>query len=512
MKQINTDFCVIGGGTSGLTAAIRARDNGIPNVVILEKRKVLGGCCPCFSMCMGINTPLQKRLGIEIDPIKVFLEHMKVQNWDCDAKLVSRWLNSSGDSIAWLESLGVQFTEVLDSGSFGDATFRMMHGAFKTNKNLGSQICKALIDRAAAVGVVSYTETHADQLILEAGRVVGVKATQNGEDIMVRARAVMVTTGSISGNIELIGQLIDPNLIKGVERIDSGMAHNTGDGFNMVREAGGKKGKFSVMYYGPHQHPYSNAVCMELRRPLVAAFNRNGERFVNESLVVDGGGYQWMSGNALQNQPGQIQYTIIDHANLRDQIDHPKFESVIESTLAMLDFESEGYKDHQIKNSQGVDYSQRQAWLEKLEADLHSEAEAGRVLIANTLDEIADWIGCEPNLFKREVEKYNQFCAQGKDEEFGKDGRHLRPISTAPYYVIKAWQGIDTVMGGITVNHKLEVLDENERAIPGLYAGGIGTSGFVGYGYGFPGTESSYCMASGFIAAEEIAKTLAMES
>lgn len=512
MKKINTDLCIVGGGTGGMCTAIHAWEMGIKDIVILEKRKVIGGCCPSFSMMLGINTPTQKRMGIEVDLQKVYLEHMKIQNWDCDAKLVSRWFNKSTEVMEWLEGLGVEFTEVLESGNFGDQSMRMMHCSFKKGVTTGTQIYRALKGKIAEYGIQVEYQTRAYKLLKDsAGHITGVLAhNQNGDEVEVSAQAVMISTGSISGSSEALQKYIAPRKLRGVERVDSAMPHNSGDGLRMVEEAGGRVGQFSVMYYGPHNHPYSNAICMLIRRPLVMAVNRNGERFANESIVVDGGGYQWMSGNALQNQPGQIQYTLLDHANLRNQIDHPTYEAVIESTLALLDFESEEYKNHEIKSTMSVAESKKQSWLARLEKDLHDEAVEGRVCIADSLDEIAMYIGCNPNILKAEVEKYNRFCEEGCDREFAKDKRHLRPIAEPPYYAIKLWQGIDTVMGGITVNHHLEVLDNNDTVIPGLYASGVGVSGFVGQGYGFPGTESSFTMSSAFLVAEEVAAKLSL--
>lgn len=69
-------------------------------------------------------------------------------------------------------------------------------------------------------------------------------------------------------------------------------------------------------------------------------------------------------------------------------------------------------------------------------------------------------------------------------------------------------QGIDTCIGGIKFNSDQEVLNKDLKPIDGLYAAGVATSGFLGHGYSFPGTELGYSVYSGYtagrLAAEQI--------
>ena len=63
-------------------------------------------------------------------------------------------------------------------------------------------------------------------------------------------------------------------------------------------------------------------------------------------------------------------------------------------------------------------------------------------------------------------------------------------------------------MGGLRVNRKNEVLDENGRQISGLYAVGSDASAvLVGdtYGVNVPGSEAGYCIYSGRTAVDNIA-------
>lgn len=506
-RIIETDVVVVGTGVAGLNAAIQAKEHGVENVLILEKMKRAGGCSPIFGMTLGINTPLHERYGLHLDVQKIFMEHMKVQNWRCSGQIVSRWFNTVGEVFAWLEKNGAHFDELIDSGDYGDENFKMQ--LLTSGSNVGLEINKALLRRVDELGLEIMKETSAQEIIMdETGKACGVIAVCDGEELEIHAKATVICAGSICANEEMIRENVEAYRLKNVDRIEAAMPHNTGDGHRMVWNAGGKKGLFSVLYFGPHQHPYSNACCLLLRRPHVMTVNRLGERFSNESLIAAGGGYLWMNGNALQQQPDQIQWSIIDHKTLHWMVDEPEFFSAIEFTLALNDYESDEFINRTSNCAHGRTNDMRQDWLGKLEGDLHSEEKAGRVIIADTIEELAEKIGCSPVTLNETIKKYNDSCRAGVDMEFAKDAKYLKSIEQGPFYAVKAWQGIDSIIGGIAVNRNWQVIGQDDMPIPGLYSAGIGTSGFIGGSYGFPGSESSYSMTSGYICGQEIAKSL----
>jgi 3-oxosteroid 1-dehydrogenase len=64
---------------------------------------------------------------------------------------------------------------------------------------------------------------------------------------------------------------------------------------------------------------------------------------------------------------------------------------------------------------------------------------------------------------------------------------------------------VETI-GPVMVNHHFQVLRaSDDKPIPGLYAGGAVTSGWMGHDYELWGANLSYGMASGRIAADHIA-------
>ena len=107
-KVIDTDVCVIGASSSGIPAALHAAGKGA-KVVLIDKMKRLGGSMGIVGALFAVESPAQKRLGIHTTAEECFQELVKLLYWNCDARLVHNWLNDSGESIRWLESLGLKF-------------------------------------------------------------------------------------------------------------------------------------------------------------------------------------------------------------------------------------------------------------------------------------------------------------------------------------------------------------------------------------------------------------------
>ena len=80
-KKLQADIAVIGGGGSGLTAASAALERGANSIIILEKRKELGGNAIYPAGLLAVNTKLQKRLGMDANTDDVFRQAMYYGHW-----------------------------------------------------------------------------------------------------------------------------------------------------------------------------------------------------------------------------------------------------------------------------------------------------------------------------------------------------------------------------------------------------------------------------------------------
>ncbi len=71
----------------------------------------------------------------------------------------------------------------------------------------------------------------------------------------------------------------------------------------------------------------------------------------------------------------------------------------------------------------------------------------------------------------------------GRDEDFGKRKELLIPINKPPYYGLKFGPAVLAVVGGLRVDTKMRVLDEDGAAVEGLYAIGNAAGGRYGVDY-----------------------------
>jgi fumarate reductase flavoprotein subunit len=140
--------------------------------------------------------------------------------------------------------------------------------------------------------------------------------------------------------------------------------------------------------------------------------------------------------------------------------------------------------------------------------DFKRELAGGQTKIANTLDELAKYIGAKPEVLIATIERYNAYCDKEYDEEFLKDKQFLIPLRTPPFYAVLGRQGFDSTLGGIKVNHNLEVINEEDNPIKGLYAVGDNAGGWVSRDYTphYPGTALAFAIYSGYIAGTNAAK------
>ena len=512
-KVIDTDVCVIGGSSSGMPAAINAYDKGA-KVVILEKTKRLGGTLGVTCGFFGVESPAQKRLGIHTTAEQAFRELIKVLYWDVDARLVNFWLSDSGKSVEWLESLGLHFNVVEPFQGLRKYCWRTYHtidveeGAGRP----GIEMLKALMKAVEERDIDVHYSTRATHLIKnENGEVVGVEAEDENGTLLVNAKAVVIASGSISNNKELIKKFTGRDYAN--IQIMARVPHNTGDGLIMADEIGACTGGISALFMGPHNH---GAGCSELtgmliRRPMSLKLNKAGERFLDEGLWTNSN-FGWMESYALDHQPDQVCYTIFGEDQLKDMVEKNEeiglFEHLAATQECISKKKKEGRLNKDLVDEKFAFYDDADFegyWMQGLWEEIDKEIAGGRCKKCETAEEIAEFIGCRrPEAVASSIERYNLHCKNGYDADFLKAPEHLEKVN-APYYVFRAYSGVDTFIGGPRINYELKVVDPDWNPIPGLYGAGVGTSGWLHGGYAFYGTELSFSFFSGRNAGKNAA-------
>ncbi len=501
MKK-TVDLCIVGGAGSGLCAAVRARQCGVKSVLVIDKQPKMGGCTRMAQGMFSCDSPVQKRNGDKmLTADECFNFHMAMTNCEPDGKLVRKWLTTTGKVVGWLEDYtGVEFIEAAP-WSTGLPSYHM------TAKPTGNDIVNHLLDKCRELGVELINGVRARHLTTdEDGNVIGVQAEgPDGEAWDIRATRVILATGSISANKELVARFYAQDGDMSNVRIMANVPHNTGDGLIMAEELGAANTPVGNLYIGPHNHPSNPRTALLLRRPHTIKVNLNGERFVNEDQIITRY-WGWTQAVALNRQPKKMCWGIVDSALLRYWLEHKQNYYPLEMIhgTGHTNIKDDYGKD----DAKSLDRVSPTKWLDHIMDDIEAEIAAGRIVRCDTMEEVAAAIGCPVETIRTTIEDYNRYCEQGYDEEFLKNKDYLFPLKEFPMYVMVGHQGIDTPIGGLRIDHNQKVIRKDFTPIPNLYACGILTGGWMGRNYGFFGSEMSYVTYSGYAAGENAARDI----
>lgn len=332
---------------------------------------------------------------------------------------------------------------------------------------------KVLYENALELGVQFRLNTPASSLIKEDGRIVGVRArnTETGEEVEVRAKAVIVATGGFGDNPEMIRQECGYEWGKDIFNVRSPGV--TGDGIRMVWEVGGAHGETHMEKIIWSEIP--NCILLDgFRQPAALVVNIEGERVMDETMIENAS----VTANIIDRQPNKRVYPIVDSRLMRY------------------------YRKHGVDYPGGVHSGNPADDFEEGMADL-IEQYPDFAFCADTVEELAEKIGIDPAALAGTLEEYNADCEAHVDRLYCKSYHYMHPLK-GKLYAVALCLGAYGSLGGIQVNYKFQVMDENNRPIPGLYASGSDTCDIYGDTYLFPlpGNTMGYAVNSGRLAAE----------
>jgi len=89
-----------------------------------------------------------------------------------------------------------------------------------------------------------------------------------------------------------------------------------------------------------------------------------------------------------------------------------------------------------------------------------------------TLEDVADYIGCEKQVLAHTLQEYNKNCAVGEDPVYLRPVSSLHPIDNAPYYVAEVYPIVGNTQGGPVHNKHRQVMNSFGEPIDGLYTAG----------------------------------------
>jgi len=138
-----------------------------------------------------------------------------------------------------------------------------------------------------------------------------------------------------------------------------------------------------------------------------------------------------------------------------------------------------------------------------------------------SLQALAKAIGVPYATLQQEVQTFNRDAAAGKDSRFDKGSTAynryqgdslitpnpcMAPIQQGPYYAIKIVVGEIGTFAGLATDEHCQVLTQNRRPIPGLYAVGNDAASIMGGNYPGAGITLGPALTFGYVVGKTLAQ------
>lgn len=467
-----TDVVVVGGGGAGLAAAVAAAEKG-KHVTLIEKTHYLGGdTCVAGGGYNAANPATESKHDmtegqrktvesvIASEPknelhAKLLAEVKKqwqdfqtqkkpglfdspefhaVQTWaagdyEGNLELVYEMCRMSPDTLQYLADMGLKWDDY--TTQYLGALWPRSHKA--SNFKSGVGFIDTYIGKIAheKLPVKFVMQTKATDLIVENGRVTGVKASggKNGKTYEIRARnGVVLATGGFSANVEMRmkydtiwGGKLD-NKVK-----TTNVPSITGDGIVMAEKVGANLVDMGFIQLLPSTDPATGATNHKLGNSTCVFVNKDGKRFVNELERRD------VLSKAALAQPDKVFFVLTTDAT--------------------------NWVDKDGRNSYGIKVS-----------DLLKQK---KVFRGDTIEELAKNAGINAKNLKATIEYWQGFCKNPANDPFGRttcepDTR----LDKGPYWATIMTPSVHHTMGGVQIDTKTHVLSKEGKVIPGLFAAG----------------------------------------
>jgi 3-oxosteroid 1-dehydrogenase len=410
-----------------------------------------------------------------------------------DGRVLGEWLDKVQPGLA--QSLGLA---VMTNEARALSNYNRSLGAFATSARValrtftarargralltnGASLIGQMLAIAIAEGIPVWTEAPLDDLLVEDGRVIGVRTTRAGAAVRIRARrGVLLAAGGFAHNPEMRGEYggDQPNRAKW----SIANPGDTGEAMQTAMRLGAQTDLMDEAWWlpAPRTGKFGQSTLDQARqRPRTIYVDAAGKRFVNES-------------NSYM-EVGKAMY------------ERDKTSRAVPCWLIFDDRYRKRYAH--LRSSPG-------RFPRKL-------LESGRLKQAWTLDDLARMCGIDATGLAETVERFNEHAALGVDPDFGRgesaynralgDPNHrvhpcLGPIDEAPFYAVEVVPGDIGTCGGLLTDEHAQVIGHDDRPIAGLYAAGNITATVMGRHYLGPGASIANSMVFGYLAARHAAR------
>jgi len=446
VEDARCDVVVVGGGIAGMTAAIEVADAG-KSVILLEKADILGGAATIsHSAVWAIGSELTSEHPFTADEVYEFFNKQAGPVYS--KEVFYALANESYNSLHFLMDNGVVFNDITECNPQADSRFWCaMSGGF------GVGMMEKLTEAYNTRSIDTRLRNKAVELTTDdTGAVTGVVVETGGKQYKIEAQKVILATGGIGQNPELMAQY-EPTYSKIVA--NSTVAGATGDGHLMGVEVGGFMVGTGSMGVG-------------------TSLGKMDPVTFGQGLLVN------IEGKKIG--PVNEHYTKLYEVNNR---------------------QSDG-KSYSIYPSDIAEYSKGGT-----QEVMEEYYEAGELYKADTIEELAEIVGFDAETLAATVAENNRQYEAGESDAFNSPVEEMLPIANGPFYCMTHISGMIGSVTGLGVDKQMHVITEDGDVIGNLYATGemIYGNWFEG-NYPMSGTGLGGCVSSGRIAAADALRTL----
>lgn len=468
------DVVIVGAGAAGIPAACAAIEEGVKVAVIQKESQALSQGNTATGIILEESDPA----GVEAVVSTLLKEHQYRSN----RAQVELWAHNSGEAIKWMfETAEAQGAQVMDTTPKWTSAIKQVNGYNVSYLsidfgpkpyNTGDGI-RVLAEYAESLGVEIFYSTEAQQLVGDATNgVSGVIAKGKEGNIQFNAsKGVILATGDYENDEEMMNYYLPDLKYMGVKQ-----SNKTGDGHKMAIWAGGAMENFT---HTKMLHDFDAGPGGMADMPFLCVKN-DGTRFCSETCGMS------LMNCYLLSEEDQGWYSQIFDSNYMTQ--------AAEWPGKLFDPEElKIYMPEEDVERPGVFEGLVNTWK------------------ADTLEELAEKLEItDVAAFKKSVERYNELCEKGADDDFGKPGNLMvTPIKEPPFYGIHRHVRVSAIVSGVNVDENLQVTAAaTDEPIKGLYACGNVAGNFysgVDYTMWMPGLSLGRAHTQGRVVGKYVA-------
>ncbi len=537
MNTENFDVVVVGTGAAGLTAAIRAAEDGA-RVGLFEKADTVGGTSAWSGGMVWIpNNPLMAALGVP-DSREAALTYLaSLSNGLIDEKLAAAFVDTGPEMVEWLaantqvtfstiagfpdyhpehpggrpnggRSLECALFPFSELGSWaervtlgyqlrGNITMsetplgrgapdgvpaqELARRRIKDERGAGQGLIGRLLRGCLDRGVVPRTGMRAESLMITDEKVSGVEFSSPSGGLVAHTRGgVVLATGGFEWDEDLVRTFLRGPMTRPVS-----VTTNTGDGLRMVMRIGAQLGNMREAWWVPTidvPHPERGRVAWQV----------NGERSRPHCIMVNDLGHRFTNEAASYNAFGAAFHVI--EPNTFEYTNHP----------CWMIFDQHYLTRYGLAGYRGQDPLPE--WMFRANS-LDDLAAVTDVPAADLAATVVRWnthalVGADPD-FGRGQSVYDRWWGDPRFE--GLPASTIGPLDSPPFYAVRVRSGTLGTKGGPRTDTEARVLDVDGQPIPGLYAAGNVMASCMGMAYGGGGGTLGPAMVFGYLAGRHAA-------